>query len=479
MVLASWKDGATGRWLKSRSTEEVEPEPGVPFERPSSWRADYAKRDPIPDTGVTRQMAASVHDRPNRVKQLQVLLGRPRDIALGRRRRALPQLSPSAGEQLARWALREVLFVAKRPVPSYGFSLAPVLAHCVAARRQWRLRTVSLITVVIVTGVRYPLGAVGIVAGALLHMWLRGGKVSRILRWGTTSLVSFVLLGLVVLAAYQLAGNYAPLLRTGLRQSLRAASLLALAVTAVYVVDRSVAWCYVIAVRRGPHRIGEAPSAAPFAAKRVAAVKVTETWQAIAYERDGKGDRFVGAGRLAWPKGSSRIQLKAAGGDDADDDGSQQHNELEGLREFEADELMDQVRRQLESLRGVLIETHSLPNCDVSEMLGIPDSQWEELPTTPADQWPEADEMISGARGAPSSVVSRRYLAAQVVSWDGQIVVTVFAHAALEGRTLHFVTRPHVMTPLLKETAVEARRGWPWRATCLWYPCTPSVMQRP
>ncbi|MFC7261634.1 hypothetical protein [Streptomyces lutosisoli] len=434
--------------------------PEVPVEQPATWRTGYAERDPIPDTAVTRQLAASVHDRPHRLKQLRVLMERPRDRALGRRGRDIPRLGRFAGEQLARWALSEVLFTEKRPVPSYGFELAPVLTHCVAARRQWRLRAAVLVTVVVATGVRYPFGVAGIAVVALLHMWLRGGKVGRILKWGTTSIVSFVLLGLVVLAAYQLAGTYAPLLRQSLRQGERAALLLALAVTAVYLLDRWVAWGYVIAVRQEREKVGSTPLAAPLAAKKIKAAEVTETWQTIAYRSNWSSYGFVGAGHMTWPKGQSRIQLKAAGGDDEDDGSGRQHHELDGLRDFEADDLMDEVRDELERLRGVLIETHSLPNCDVSEMYGVPESEWKKLPTAPAERWPEADEMIRGARGAPSSVSGRRYLAAQVVSWEGQIVVTVFAHAALEGRTLHFITRPHIMTPLLKETAVGARRGW-------------------
>ncbi|MGA5508526.1 hypothetical protein [Streptomyces umbrinus] len=68
--------------------------------------------------------------------------------------------------------------------------------------------------------------------------------------------------------------------------------------------------------------------------------------------------------------------------------------------------------------------------------------------------------MIAEARKAPSGHPSRRYLAAQVVDWKGHIVVTVFAHAALEGKTLHFVTRPQVLAPLKSEACAESAKGW-------------------
>ncbi|MCX5008070.1 hypothetical protein OHB05_36480 [Streptomyces sp. NBC_00638] len=404
---------------------------------------------------MTRQIAASVHDRPHRLKQLKALLGRQQDRAHGRVPQAVPLLGQYAGDQLAYWAMRKVLFADKRPVPSYGLELAPVLSHCVAARRQRRVRAALLASVVILTELRYPFGTSAIAAVAVLHMWLRGGRVSRILRWATTSIVSFVLLGLAVFAAYRLAGTYAPVLRQAMRQGERAALLLVVAISALYALDRWVAWGYVLAVRPGRAEIGKRPHAAPLATKRIKAIEVTETWQTIAYQRYWDQDRFVGAG-LPRSKGASRIRLKPAGAGDEDTGEEQEHHQLEGLRDFEADELMDDVRDELERLREKLIETHSLPNCDVSEMLGVSESQWRMLPTNPAATWPEAGEMIRDGRGAPSSAAARRYLAAQVVSWDGQIVVTVFAHAALEGRTLHFVTRPHIITPLLKETAVAA-----------------------
>ncbi|GAB2963389.1 hypothetical protein GCM10023080_025210 [Streptomyces pseudoechinosporeus] len=49
------------------------------------------------------------------------------------------------------------------------------------------------------------------------------------------------------------------MLRQALRQGERAALLLALAVTAVYVLDRWVAWGYVLAVREGRKKIGDRP----------------------------------------------------------------------------------------------------------------------------------------------------------------------------------------------------------------------------
>ncbi|MFD4947057.1 hypothetical protein ACFVYE_41415 [Streptomyces sp. NPDC058239] len=100
----------------------------------------------------------------------------------------------------------------------------------------------------------------------------------------------------------------------------------------------------------------------------------------------------------------------------------------------------------------------------MAEFLGVPQNRWKKLSRDAEGgvkaEWPEATEMCTEAREAPTGHFSRRYLAAQVVSWDGQIVVTVFAHAALEGNTLHFVTRPHVLAPLLASADVTPAKGW-------------------
>jgi hypothetical protein len=192
-------------------------------------------------------------------------------------------------------------------------------------------------------------------------------------------------------------------------------------------------------------------------------------WQSIAYRREGGLNRFVGAGLDAWRKGATRIQLTSARTkDDKDDPGPGAEDDdtsLDGYQKFEADELLDKVRDELEDLSGVLVETHALPSCDVAEVLGVPEKRWKKLTRDAGrgdakGEWPEAAEMCTEARDTPSGHLSRRYLAAQVVSWDGELVVTVFAHAALEGKTLHFVTRPHVLAPLKPAVNTDPVKGW-------------------
>ncbi|MEU4097920.1 hypothetical protein [Streptomyces sp. NPDC026673] len=82
----------------------------------------------------------------------------------------------------------------------------------------------------------------------------------------------------------------------------------------------------------------------------------------------------------------------------------------------------------------------------------------------PADMWlhrtraakRELPDLRGLGRKSPSSVPDRLYLRAQCITWDGQVVVSVFVHAALEAGELRLTVRPHVMTPLYNELRVTA-----------------------
>ncbi|WP_405686561.1 hypothetical protein [Streptomyces sp. NBC_00057] len=440
----------------------------VPGQRPA--RTEYTQRDEVPSSNsVTRGLAGSVHERVNRIGQAQDWLGRWQDKIQGRPPRPIRALDEFTGESLAQWALANMLYARKRPVPSFGFGLTPVLTHSVAARRQRRLRGALLLATPVYLAGSHPRGLVAIVAAVLLWQFLTGRAGRAIARWGFSALVPAVFLVAALLALWNLAKPHHPLLRDAVLEGLLVAPHLLLATTAVHLLDRWTCHAYVQSLRPGREHIATRPFLAPFAAKRIAAHKVTEQWQSIAYRREGRVDRFVGAGLDSWPRGATRIQLTSARtSEDEEDDpplATADLSDLDASQKFEADELLDKVRDELEELRGALVETHALPNCDVAEFLGIPEGRWKSLGQSSGgggdkSEWPEATEMCTEARDAPTGHFSRRYLAAQVVAWDGQIVVTVFAHAALEGNTLHFVTRPHVLAPLLPSANVTPAKGW-------------------
>ncbi|MFB7338608.1 hypothetical protein ACFCZ6_00945 [Streptomyces hydrogenans] len=474
--------------------------PGIPLQQESNGfaktndhralRTNYAERDESPSSEVARLLAGVMHERVDRIGQARDLMGQWQDRVRGYEEREIRHLGPLAGEQIVRWTLANVLGARKRPVPSFGFNLPLVLTHSVVAHRQRRLRALAVAGMVCLVAVRHPWGALALMTVALLHHFLlTAGLLHTLLRWGFSSLVSlFLVLGAGYLAWSRLQ-PYTPTLMFAVQDSVSVAVWTALLLAAVYTVDRWTGLAYLASL--GPWRKAPAtrPRCAPRARARIAECEVSERWQSLPYRKEDGGNRFVGAGLDAWRATGPRIQLTAARrADDTEDEEPSDtkssppsglsakadifsEDEVVGIRKFEADELMDKLRLELERLSGVLVETHALPHCDIFETLAVPQSRWKKLPRKPGwapgilrrafeATWPEAREMIEEGRKAPSGHHSRRYLGAQVVSWEGQVVVTVFAHAALEGKTLHFVTRPHVMAPLEDGARSESAKGW-------------------
>ncbi|MFD4316891.1 hypothetical protein [Streptomyces sp. NPDC058548] len=431
-----------------------------------------------------------MHERVNRIGQARDLMGQWQDRVRGHKARDIRHLGPLAGEELVRWTLDNVLSARKRPVPSFGFSLPLVLTHSVAAQRQRRLRGIAIAGVVGLVAVRHPWGALALVVMALLHHYLlTAGLLRALFRWGFSSLVSLLFVIVGGYLVWSQVQPHSPTLMFAVQDSAAAAVWTLILLAVVYTMDRWTGLAYLASL--GPRRKTPStrPRLAPRARARIAECEVSERWQSIPYRNEDGVNRFVGAGLDAWRGTGPRIQLTAARRvDDTEDEehsstkptprpgpsteaGTLAGDEVAGIRKFEADELMDKLRVELERLRGVLVETHALPHCDIFETLAVPQSRWKKIPRKPGRKpgalrraldgtWPEAREMIEEGRKAPSGHHSRRYLAAQVVDWEGQVIVTVFAHAALEGKTLHFVTRPHVMAPLDDKARSESAKGW-------------------
>jgi len=396
MPLLSWKAVASNR-RSQHPTGPRNPDaiPGVPVDtvtgKPIAYvpgqraaRTEYAERDDVPSSNsVIRGLAGSVHERVNRIQQAQDWLGRWQDKIQGRPPRPIRTLDEFTGESLAQWALANVLYARKRPAPSFGFGLAPVLTHSVAARRQRRIRGTLLLATPVYLGSSHPRGLAAIVATVLLWQFLTGRTGQATLRWGFNALVPAVLLAVALFALWTFAKPHLPLLREAALEGFLIAPRLLIAVTAVHLLDRWACHAYLQSLRLGRAHIATRPFLAPFAAKRIAAHEVTEQWQSIAYRREGRVDRFVGAGLDSWPKGATRIQLTSARTSEDEENGpplaTADLSDLDASQKFEADELLDKVRDELEELRGALVETHALPNCDVAEFLGIPEGRWKSL----------------------------------------------------------------------------------------------------
>lgn len=52
---------------------------------------------------------------------------------------------------------------------------------------------------------------------------------------------------------------------------------------------------------------------------------------------------------------------------------------------------------------------------------------------------------------SPSAHPTRRYVRATTVSWDGQLVVSMYVSAALQGHYLHVMIRPYVLSPIVSD----------------------------
>ncbi len=74
---------------------------------------------------------------------------------------------------------------------------------------------------------------------------------------------------------------------------------------------------------------------------------------------------------------------------------------------------------------------------------------------------PESDEVKRAIADAitRSSGVARHYLCAQVVSWGGEVVTSVFVHVSLQGRTLYLEFATHALYPIGPEYWTDRASG--------------------
>ncbi|MGW1324863.1 hypothetical protein ACWD64_20270 [Streptomyces antibioticus] len=187
------------------------------------------------------------------------------------------------------------------------------------------------------------------------------------------------------------------------------------------------------------------PWASAKTTRRMALIRHEQTRSELPHDHP---ETFVGAGRYVWGVADIGIPLKAK-------------DPEESVKPFGEKELLRRIGAALGELgRGAREITDPLPGFSVTEVLGLPSELW--LRRTRAAKL-ELPDLRGRGRRSPSSVPDRLYLRAQCVSWDGQVVVTLFAHAALEAGELRLTLRPHVMTPLYNELRVTdspvAKRG--------------------
>ncbi|MFC7842786.1 hypothetical protein [Streptomyces sp. NPDC057382] len=209
-------------------------------------------------------------------------------------------------------------------------------------------------------------------------------------------------------------------------------------VVLAYAMDRLIARAALGTLTQEGVSSDDLPWATAKAGRRMSDIGKNQSQLALPYDTS---EQFVGAGRDVW--GPARISIPLTP-KDAD----------ESVKPFGEAELLRRVGTALKELgRGAREITDPLPGFSMERILGLPAVRW--LQRTRNTKGELLD--LSGlGRRSPSGVPDRLYLRAQCISWDGQIVVSVFVHAALEAGELRLTVRPHVMTPLYNELRVTA-----------------------
>jgi hypothetical protein len=99
--------------------------------------------------------------------------------------------------------------------------------------------------------------------------------------------------------------------------------------------------------------------------------------------------------------------------------------------------------------------TYGLPYLDVDRVVAVPVPPVRKVPFTHLSklslnyaEHPAAADMHRTIDKSPSEFPNRHYIRAITASWDGQLVVSVFVSAALQGHFLQVVVRPYLITPI-------------------------------
>ncbi|MFI0978204.1 hypothetical protein ACH4SP_14555 [Streptomyces sp. NPDC021093] len=408
---------------------------------------------------MTRLLCQAVYARPDNVmalrgwwRKVRGKEGSPKKPRRSARRRIYLDGSddcPPLGEPKAQWVIDHVLHGPPLPVPSYGFDLVPVMAHSLRARRRRWMRRIWVVVVIALTGYAMPWTTAVWGAAVLLaltvrwaaHRAARRGRLTRLARSPRLAYLVLCAPWVLALLPYEVDGEL-----LGFRLGLGVLPFVLMAGAGlIYAMDRLVARAAVgVLVREGVSS-DRLPWVGPRASRRMSETRKDQTRPELPYD---SMERFVGAGRDVWGPVHINIPLQAK-------------EQEESVKELGDADLLRRVGRALNELgRGAREITDPLPGFSMTEVVGLPSALW--LQRTRAEKV-ELPDLSGLGRRSPSSRPDRLYLRAQCISWDGQVAVSVFVHAALEAGDLRLTVRPHVMTPLhneLRGTAVPVgKRG--------------------
>ncbi|MFF1955520.1 hypothetical protein ACFVWX_00720 [Streptomyces sp. NPDC058220] len=402
---------------------------------------------------MTRFLCQAVHVRPDRVKVVKAWWqkirgkeGAPKKVRRSTRRSIYLEGSdncPPLGEPTAQWILDHVLHGPPLPVPSYGFDLVPITAHSLHARRRRWTRRACVLAFCALVAYGAPWAAAIWAAAVLLTLamgWAafraaRKGRLTRLARSPRLAFATLVAPWALALLPYEPVEGAV----LGLRLELATLPFALWLVTAlVCATDRLRARSALAVLKRDGVSSDRLPWAAPKAGRRMSKIGEEQTRRALPYDTAA---HFVGAGRDVWGAAHINIPLKPK-----DSEAS--------VKPFGEADLLGRASVALDELgRGAREITEPLPGFSSVTVAGLPAPLW--LQGSRAVKV-EPPDLRGRGRSSPSSVPDRLYLRAQCISWDGQVVVSVFVHAALEAGELRLTVRPHVMTPLYNELRVTA-----------------------
>ncbi|MET9082224.1 hypothetical protein ABZX77_10030 [Streptomyces sp. NPDC004237] len=354
---------------------------------------------------VTRQLCTALYARPAR-------FGDP---------------APWGEKRLLR-LVKDVLRDPARSVPSYGFDLVPVLTHGVRVRRRRLLRQIAVVAVLGLVAAWAPLSALTWL-GALGVAWVVGSSGPS---WPVVPLGGYWVFTVVSMRQHD--SSYEMWAR-----SVQLPFVLAAGVTLVYVVDGMIARSARERASRDGGSREQLPSVGPRARKRVEWVGTRQNGPALPYDAQG---RFIGAGREVVGAAEIRVPLRPVHPGHHVHPG-QPDRPVVALNETE---LLESIAAALtaaghgEDRPDEPTETAPLPGFSVTRVRALP-----------ADMWLERNRSRTGAADTAGGLgrPARSYLRAQCVSWRGQLVVSLFVHAALQASQLRLTLRPQVMAPLL------------------------------
>ncbi|MFJ4677175.1 hypothetical protein [Kitasatospora sp. NPDC088783] len=411
-LFAQVRGGGTSRLVRSSASGWGKEAGGGEL---PEWHGGSGRSEP---SEVTRRLAVNAYSRKSGL-QLRI----ERWLRIGKKRKKEPGVL--TGEKYADWVLRRI--AVERPVPSFGFDQPLVVAHCLRAvrLRVWRRSfTALLITPGAVCGamrtVPFPVSVGLVVCGVWLALW----------------------------------------------------------------IDRARAQYATYALRPDAFRTGR--SREPAVARRLR--KVWPAPYAVPHERrlrDAEArDHFIGAGWTVWPATSigidvepvplrpdgkpverepdsvvdSRMRKKAGPFEPEDPPESPA-----GFRQFTVSELHDYVADRLLDPAPTHAADHPLADIEVLGVATLSAKRWQDLAER---DWLELEGLAIGKPDAgPGEFVARRYLWARILSWHGELAVSLIVNFAYESGFLRVTARPHLMGPLNEELdpATDPPPPWSWK----------------